>query len=216
MQARLLTLIWEARRPLVQWFVFVFVAIASFQANSQIFSGISVSGSVILSSTQEDGAVELLVSAPKAQSISILVLQNSDSHRLSRSLVSPIVHEASNTYHLPTALIHAMIEVESNYDPLAISTKGAKGLMQLMPETAKRFGAVNSLDPRENILTGSRYLRWLMDYFNQDLTLAVAAYNAGEMAVVRAGYRIPRYSETQKYVPKVMTLYGKLVGKSNI
>jgi soluble lytic murein transglycosylase-like protein len=127
-----------------------------------------------------------------------------------------MVHEASTTYQIPQALIHAMIEVESNYNSLAISSKGAKGLMQLMPETAKRFGIVNSFDPRDNILTGSRYLRWLMNYFNQDITLAVAAYNAGEMAVVRAGYRIPRFPETQKYVPKVMALYGKLLGKSNI
>jgi soluble lytic murein transglycosylase-like protein len=188
----------------------------STQANSQIYSGISDSGSVILSSTQEDGAAELLVSLPKVSIISILELPKPDSQRLSRSLISPIVHEASTTYQIPTALIHAMIEVESNYNPLAISPKGARGLMQLMPETAKRFGTVNSLDPRENILTGSRYLRWLMNYFHQDMTLAVAAYNAGEMAVVRAGYQIPRFSETQKYVPKVMALYGKLLGKSNL
>jgi soluble lytic murein transglycosylase-like protein len=81
--------------------------------------------------------------------------------------------------------------------------------MQLMPATARRFGVVNSFDPRVNILAGSKYLRWLLDYFEQDLELTVAAYNAGEKAVIQAGRRIPRFTETEKYVPKVLALYKR-------
>jgi soluble lytic murein transglycosylase-like protein len=81
--------------------------------------------------------------------------------------------------------------------------------MQLMPATAKRFGGTNAFDPRDNILTGSRYLRWLLDTFNQNVELAVAGYNAGENAVIKAGHKIPPYSETQKYVPKVLARYER-------
>jgi soluble lytic murein transglycosylase-like protein len=81
--------------------------------------------------------------------------------------------------------------------------------MQLMPATAKRFGNSNSWDPRQNILTGSKYLRWLLDYFGDDLELTLAAYNAGEGAVVQAGRKIPKFSETEKYVPKVLSIYNK-------
>ena len=102
-----------------------------------------------------------------------------------------------------------MIQAESNYNPRARSHKGAQGLMQLMPATARRFGAANSWDPRQNILTGAKYLRWLMDYFDQDLELTIAAYNAGEGAVMQAGRKIPKFAETEKYVPKVMALYKK-------
>jgi soluble lytic murein transglycosylase-like protein len=122
---------------------------------------------------------------------------------------APFVHEASLAYKLPAALIHAVIAVESNYNPRALSGKGAQGLMQLMPATARRFGVTDSFDPRVNILAGSRYLRWLMDYFEQDLELTVAAYNAGEKAVVQAGRRVPKFPETEKYVPKVLALYKK-------
>jgi soluble lytic murein transglycosylase-like protein len=119
------------------------------------------------------------------------------------------IQEASAVYHLPKELIHAVISVESNYNPNAVSPKGARGLMQLMPATAKRFGSNNSADPRQNILTGSRYLRWLLDFFDEDVELAIAAYNAGEAAVVQAGNKIPRFAETQRYVPKVLSIYKK-------
>ena len=107
------------------------------------------------------------------------------------------------------ALIHAVISAESGYNPFARSRKGAAGLMQLMPETAKRYGVKNRLDPAQNISGGARYLRDLIRMFNNDVQLAIAAYNAGENAVVRAGNRIPPYSETMTYVPRVMTYYRK-------
>ena len=119
------------------------------------------------------------------------------------------IQDAAKATRLEPALIHAVISAESGYNPFARSRKGAAGLMQLMPETAKRYGVKNRLDPAQNISGGARYLRDLMQMFNNDLQLVVAAYNAGENAVVRAGNRIPPYQETMTYVPRVMTYYRK-------
>jgi soluble lytic murein transglycosylase-like protein len=117
--------------------------------------------------------------------------------------------EAARDTRLEPALIHAVISAESGYNPFARSRKGAAGLMQLMPEVAKRYGVKNRLDPAQNINGGARYLRDLIRMFNNDLQLAVAAYNAGENAVVRFGNRIPPYRETMAYVPRVMSYYRK-------
>jgi len=119
------------------------------------------------------------------------------------------IQDAAKATRLEAALIHAVISAESGYNPFARSRKGAAGLMQLMPETAKRYGVKNRLDPAQNISGGARYLRDLIRLFNNDVQLAVAAYNAGENAVVRAGNRIPPYQETMTYVPRVMTYYRK-------
>jgi soluble lytic murein transglycosylase-like protein len=119
------------------------------------------------------------------------------------------IQDAAKVNKLEPALIHAVIAAESGYNPFARSSKGAAGLMQLMPATAKRYGVTNRLDPAQNIQGGSRYLRDLVRMFNNDLQLAVAAYNAGENAVVKYGNRIPPYSETMTYVPRVMTYYKK-------
>jgi soluble lytic murein transglycosylase-like protein len=109
-----------------------------------------------------------------------------------------------------TALLHAVIMTESNYNARAKSPKGAQGLMQLMPFTAKRFGVNNSYDPGQNIQGGARYLSYLLKLFNNDFRLAVAAYNAGENAVIEHGNKIPPYRETVNYVSKVMGIYKKL------
>ena len=109
-------------------------------------------------------------------------------------------------YRMAPAFIYALVAAESNFDHKA-KNGSARGLMQLMPTTARRFNAGDALDPRQNILAGSRYLSWLLSYFHQDLPLALAAYNAGEGAVVNAGYRIPQNAETLRYVPSVLALY---------
>ena len=119
------------------------------------------------------------------------------------------IQDAAKATRLDAALIHAVISAESGYNPFARSRKGAAGLMQLMPETAKRYGVKNRLDPAQNISGGARYLRDLIRMFNNDVQLAVAAYNAGESAVIRAGNRIPPYQETMTYVPRVMSYYKK-------
>ncbi len=103
-------------------------------------------------------------------------------------------------------LIKAIIRVESNYNPLAVSVKGCKGLMQLHPDTARRFGVTDIFDPAQNIEGGVKYLKFLIEYFKNDIPKVLAGYNAGENAVTR--YKgIPPYRETKEYVKKVESLY---------
>jgi soluble lytic murein transglycosylase-like protein len=122
---------------------------------------------------------------------------------------SSLIEAASKTHGVDGALVHAVITAESGYNAAAVSKAGARGLMQLMPETAARYGVQNIHDPRENINGGVRYLRDLITMFNGNIELAVAAYNAGENAVIRYGNRIPPYAETVHYVPKVLGFYRK-------
>ncbi|MCP4287747.1 MAG: lytic transglycosylase domain-containing protein [Gammaproteobacteria bacterium] len=120
---------------------------------------------------------------------------------------SSMIVEVAKRARLKPALLHAVVRAESAYDPKALSKKGARGLMQLMPATAERYDVNDSWDPEQNLDGGARYLRDLLDMFDQDLQLAVAAYNAGENAVKRYGNAIPPYPETQKYVRKVVAFY---------
>jgi soluble lytic murein transglycosylase len=113
-----------------------------------------------------------------------------------------IIRRHANSYQLEEALVKAVIKVESDYRPGTVSKKGAQGLMQLIPETARSLRVSNPFDPSENIRGGSEYLRRMLDLFNNDLELALAAYNAGPTAVKRYG-GIPPYNETQNYVKRV-------------
>jgi soluble lytic murein transglycosylase-like protein len=119
----------------------------------------------------------------------------------------PIIAEASQAYNLPVPLIKAVIKVESNFVPWAVSPKGAMGMMQLMPGTAEFLGVREPFDPRENIHGGCRYLRRLLNYFGGDLPLALAAYNAGHQRVVDCGYKVPPIKETQEFVTTVLGRY---------
>lgn len=118
------------------------------------------------------------------------------------------IRTAAGLYQIPEALVRAVIKVESDYDPRAISTAGARGLMQLMPETAERLGVRDIHDPRENIFGGVRYLRLLANMFNGDLDYTIAGYNAGENAVIQHG-GIPPYAQTRDYVVKVNKFYRR-------
>jgi len=120
----------------------------------------------------------------------------------------PVASAAADT-GLPEGLLHAVIKAESNYNADAVSHKGAVGLMQLMPETARRFGVHDARDPGANVLGGARYLKTLLAMFDADLALALAAYNAGPAAVLRSGRAVPPYAETQRYVPRVLELYRR-------
>ncbi|BAU50046.1 hypothetical protein SVA_3510 [Sulfurifustis variabilis] len=123
-----------------------------------------------------------------------------------------LVEQAAREYTLDSALLHAVIATESAYDPRAVSPKGAVGLMQLMPETARRYGVSDAFDPGENVRAGARYLRDLLARFDNDVALSLAAYNAGERAVIDRGYRIPPYKETLRYVPAVLARYREIKG----
>jgi soluble lytic murein transglycosylase-like protein len=118
------------------------------------------------------------------------------------------IREAATLYQLPEALVRAVIKVESDYDPRAVSGAGARGLMQLMPETGLQMQMRDPFDPRMNIFAGTRYLRILANTFNGDLELTIAGYNAGEGAVMRYG-GIPPYEETQNYVLQVLRYYHR-------
>ena len=123
------------------------------------------------------------------------------------SRLVPLINDAARAHGLDPKLVHAVIRAESGYNANAVSSKGAVGLMQLIPATAQRYGVHDSYDPTQNIQGGTRYLRDLMKMFNGNLELAIAGYNAGENAVIRAGNRVPPYPETQAYVPKVLSFY---------
>ena len=116
------------------------------------------------------------------------------------------IDQTARRYEVDPLLVHSVIQVESNYNPYALSPKGARGIMQLMPATARRLAVPNSWDPWQNIDGGVRYLRYLLDLFSSE-RLALAAYNAGEGAVFRYG-NVPPYPETRRYVRQVGQKYG--------
>jgi soluble lytic murein transglycosylase-like protein len=120
--------------------------------------------------------------------------------------INQLVEDTASRLEVDPQLVHAIIQVESQYDPTAISRKGAMGLMQLIPETAQRFGVENPFDPKENIEGGISYLKHLLNRYGGDLPLSLAAYNAGEGAVQRFG-GIPSFAETRDYVQKVTNIY---------
>jgi soluble lytic murein transglycosylase-like protein len=120
-----------------------------------------------------------------------------------------IIDRAAFVHGLDPWLLHAVIRAESAYNPGARSSKGAMGLMQLMPDTAARYGVRDPWNPEENVHAGARYLRDLMGMFGSDVRLAVAAYNAGEGNVQKYGNQIPPFEETRDYVSKVLGFYGR-------
>jgi soluble lytic murein transglycosylase-like protein len=128
------------------------------------------------------------------------------------AVIDALANEAAGRYHLDPCLILSVMNAESGYNRMAVSPKGASGLMQLMPATATRLGVRNIFDPRENVLAGASYLRWLLDRFGGDVRLALAGYNAGEGAVELYGYKIPPFLETQNYVQVIYTRYSRIHG----
>jgi soluble lytic murein transglycosylase-like protein len=184
-------------------------AMAAAPACAQIFAGTTSTGSVLLSNFQTSETPDVVIAAPSAPapvaavaSTSILPAATPESLRVEK--LKPMIQKVAQETSMSPQLLHAVVAVESAYDAKAVSRKGAQGLMQLMPQTAQRFGVRNALDPLENLRGGALYLKWLLQYFDGDLKLALAGYNAGESEVVRAGYRIPPIKETRDYVPKVL------------
>jgi len=177
-------------------------------AGAQIYAGTSSTGTVVLSNFQTSETPDVVIAPPAAPAPLVTpaaapaVAQAPDALRAEK--LKPMIQQVAKETSVSPQLLHAVISVESGYDARAVSRKGAQGLMQLMPQTAQRFGVRNALDPMENVRGGALYLKWLLDYFNGDLKLALAGYNAGEQEVVKAGYRIPAIKETRDYVPKVL------------
>ena len=129
--------------------------------------------------------------------------------RYSEKLYDSYIREAAETNGVAYPLLKAIIKAESDFNPRAVSKKGALGLMQLMPENVKRMNISDPFDPWENINGGARYFREMLDRFEGRLSLSLAAYNAGPTTVERYDYRIPPYRETENYVEKVLSYYYK-------
>jgi soluble lytic murein transglycosylase-like protein len=123
------------------------------------------------------------------------------------------IDQAARSHAVRPELVRAVIVVESAFNPNAVSNRGALGLMQLRPATARRYGVANALDPQQNIRAGVHYLRDLLTRYGNNLELTLAAYNAGEDAVERYGHSIPPFAETQHYVPTVLRIYRSLLSQ---
>src|SRR5580704_3731837 len=188
---------------------------------SELILGTAVAAALVAPFAKGAAASEALLDTPPAPRAVSVVRSDARTGRLVRSVVvkakpagsdasgsevRTLVEEAAKNLDVSPLLVDSVIQVESNYNPYAISPKGAQGLMQLMPATARRFGVTNSFDPQQNVEGGVRYLKFLQETF-QDDRLAVAAYNAGEKAVAK--YKnVPPYRETVDYVAKVSQKYS--------
>ena len=185
-----------------------------------VYAYTSDDGSVHLSNVPTDARFTLLVGVPEHSMASARPTGNrSQKYKPANAggriaSYDAIVDEVSRAHGLESALLHAVISVESHYNSNAVSRKGAMGLMQLMPQTAKRYGVADAFNPRQNLDGGAQYLRDLLRMFNNNVSLALAAYNAGEDAVMKHGNRIPPYGETQRYVPLVLDFYKRFQGGS--
>ena len=178
-----------------------------------IYGYVDGDGVTHLSNVSDGGPYRLMLKNP-----SDYRLRSKSAYRLKGSQPlpenSPYADEivaAADANGLEPALIDAVIAVESNHNPTALSPKGAQGLMQLMPDTSRRFGVADPWHPEQNIDGGARYLSELLDKFDHDLPLALAAYNAGEQTVLRYGRQVPPFRETRSYVKRVMAIYRQSV-----
>jgi soluble lytic murein transglycosylase-like protein len=155
---------------------------------------------------------------PRSTSYSVPRSRGRSALSTNKSRYADVVAEAADRHQVDAKLLHAVIQAESSYNTTAISSVGAVGLMQLMPATARRFGVTDRRDPVQNIDGGTRYLKYLMQLFDADLKLVVAAYNAGENAVIKNNNTIPPYLETRNYVKKVLSskAYMKSSGNGSV
>lgn len=178
---------------------------------ADIYTYTADDGTVSLSNVPTDERYTVLIAAPEQALAAApgFSVRKGKSNLARKAGFDQMVDEVSRTYGMESALLHAVISVESHYNPKAVSNKGAAGLMQLMPQTAKRYGVVDAFDPLQNLDGGAQYLRDLLRMFNNNVSLALAAYNAGEHAVMKHGNRIPPYRETLNYVPRVLDFYQR-------
>ncbi len=191
------------------------LAVAAPTAQADVWKFVDRHGVVHLSDRPMGPGSELLVRGKKRVKKSSVSSKSAlgnlkDNERRYTQLIDRVSRELS----LDRNLIHAVVRVESAFDPLAVSRAGAVGLMQLMPGTAELYGVRDSRNPTQNVYAGVLHLRKLIQQFN-DVVLALAAYNAGENAVIHYGYKVPPYPETQNYVRKVLTFYRQYTNRNS-
>lgn len=180
--------------------------LAAGAAQGDVYISIDAKGGYVLSNVHRPGRhYEKVINEPLAQA------GPANAQMITGRPYAELVAAAAQAHNIPPALLHALIKAESGYNPKARSPAGAVGLMQLMPDTAREMGVENRLDPEDNVQGGARYLKRMLNLFDNDITLAVAAYNAGPDAVLRRG-AVPPFAETQRYVPTVLREYRKLQG----
>ena len=177
-------------------------------ARSQIYTYLDADGVRHFTDVPDNNRYRLLVLSPRDRTASGDRYDNMLLAKAGR--YDSIIEKAAVSASVEPNLLRAVIVVESGFNSRAVSKRGAMGLMQLMPATATRYGAANPFDPHENVHAGARYLKFLIDRFGLDIRLALAAYNAGEDAVVRNGGQIPPFTETMAYVPRVLRIYQML------
>jgi soluble lytic murein transglycosylase-like protein len=180
-------------------------------ARAQIASVTDVSGRRMFVNAEPSPVIKLAPAPTRPPSIYIsgelsFLGKSKPAVSLDRDGVEKLVREAAERHRVDPALVRAVIETESNWNTSAFSRKGAIGLMQLIPTTAQRFGATDAFNPKQNVEAGVRYLRTLLERYNGNLDLALAAYNAGEGAVDRA-HGVPSFRETRNYVQRVQNAY---------
>ena len=178
---------------------------AAVPADAQIYSWRDDAGTLVLSNKPREGTAPVLSYAvPKTDAVRATRSAPAGQGRL----YDEVIVEHSKMHNIRPDLVRAVVQVESAFNPYAVSPKGAQGLMQLMPATARALGVSNPFNPLDNIRGGVRYLRQLLDRFDNDEVLALAAYNAGPEAVAKYGQKVPPYRETRNYVTKVNEIAG--------
>ncbi len=146
--------------------------------------------------------------APLTRLTNMTISSSLEGFTTGNTTVDNFIVESGKRNSVDPLLLYSVMHQESTFKQGAVSPKGARGLMQLMPFTAKRFGVTSIFDPRQNIEGGARYMRFLLDLFGGNVDLALAGYNAGEGAVIKYGYHVPPYRETQEYVRRITRRYG--------
>jgi soluble lytic murein transglycosylase-like protein len=191
---------------IVLWAAACSFVLAASPATAQIYSWRDASGNLVLSNRKPVQAIELRSYAvPKAENVRATRFASSDRSRL----YDDVILEHARIHGVRTDLIRAVVQVESAFNPMARSPKGAMGLMQLMPATARQYGVTNPFNPAENIRGGVAYLKELLTRYRDNEELALAAYNAGPGAVDKYRQNVPPYRETQNYVAQINRMAGE-------
>lgn len=184
--------------------IFAAILLASPSAEADIYQYVDTKGTITLTNVPNDARYhKILTEIPRPRTF------------ISEGDLAPVIARHSRTHRLHPALIRAVIKAESDFDPMAVSRAGAIGLMQLMPQTAVHLDVHDLYNPDQNIGGGTKYLRQLLDRFNGNLPLALAAYNAGETVVERY-HTLPPFEETRQYVKKVLRFYRTFLSTERI